>query len=240
MRADAPPTRTDPIGMATRIQQKKAIQEALRSLPLFCEMEPALFETLVETARVLEVRRNDIILHQGQQVTSMYCVISGQVKLVVASPTGAEKVIELIGPSRSFGEALMFLKRPSPVTAQALIKSTVVEIGARHIFEAIERSPEVAHGLLAGLSMRLHHLVSDLETCCLQNSTERVVRFLLEHRAEDDHVQLPAHKNLIASRLNLAPESFSRILHLLTDKGLIRVQGRDITLLDPDRLRREL
>lgn len=48
---------------------------------------------------------------------------------------------------------------------------------------------------------------------------------------------MPASKNVIASRLNLTPESFSRILHHLVGEGLIRVSGRDVEMLDLDRLK---
>ena len=42
---------------------------------------------------------------------------------------------------------------------------------------------------------------------------------------------------VVASRLNLTPEHFSRILRDLSDRGLIRVRGREYTVLDPDGLR---
>ena len=50
-------------------------------------------------------------------------------------------------------------------------------------------------------------------------------------------VALDASKNIIASRLNLTPQHFSRILHELTVAGLIEVEGRTIRILDTDRLR---
>ena len=43
---------------------------------------------------------------------------------------------------------------------------------------------------------------------------------------------------MIASRLNLTPETLSRIFHDLSDAGLISVQGKRITLHDPARLAR--
>jgi CRP-like cAMP-binding protein len=44
-------------------------------------------------------------------------------------------------------------------------------------------------------------------------------------------------KKLVASRLNLTPEHFSRILQDLTMKKLIEVKGREVVILDIERLR---
>ena len=49
-------------------------------------------------------------------------------------------------------------------------------------------------------------------------------------------VTLPAAKSEIASQLNLTPEHFTRVLHELAHSGLLEVQGRKITVRDPDRL----
>jgi CRP-like cAMP-binding protein len=50
-------------------------------------------------------------------------------------------------------------------------------------------------------------------------------------------VTLPTNKGVIASRLNLTPQHFSRILHELTEAGLVEVDGRTIHITDLDRLR---
>ncbi|MBI3055160.1 MAG: winged helix-turn-helix domain-containing protein, partial [Betaproteobacteria bacterium] len=50
-------------------------------------------------------------------------------------------------------------------------------------------------------------------------------------------LKLPASKGIIASRLNLTPERFSRVLYELTAAGLITVDGRTVTILDLERLR---
>ncbi|HFD87891.1 MAG TPA: Crp/Fnr family transcriptional regulator [Gammaproteobacteria bacterium] len=217
----------------------RRISQHIRQLPLFTELTPDIVDLFVERVRVVELTRNEIVFHQGQTVQSLFSVISGQIKLVVTAPTGAEKVVEIAGSGRSFGEALMFLERPSPVSAQAVVKTELLEISSELIFSAIDESPRICRALLAGLSYRLHHLVSDLETCCLQTSTERVARFIVEELGADPRKEsftFPANKNLIASQLNLAPESFSRILHHLSEKKIIEVHGRELTVLDKKRL----
>ena len=71
--------------------------------------------------------------------------------------------------------------------------------------------------------------------------TQRVSRYLLTHLAHrgdrlEPTLTFPAKKGIIASRLNLTHEHFSRILHELSVQGLIEVRGRVVRILDPDRL----
>jgi CRP-like cAMP-binding protein len=95
--------------------------------------------------------------------------------------------------------------------------------------------------MLASLSMKLHQLMSDMETCTLMNSVQRVVCFL-SHQIPDKNslqyeVKLDTSKQMVASRLSLAPETFSRVLHHLVTAGLIEVKGRTIRILDAPRLK---
>ncbi len=50
-------------------------------------------------------------------------------------------------------------------------------------------------------------------------------------------VTLPTSKAIVASRLNLTPEHLSRILHDLTEAGLIAVDGREVKIADVTKLR---
>jgi CRP-like cAMP-binding protein len=98
--------------------------------------------------------------------------------------------------------------------------------------------------MIAGLSRRLHGLISDLEAYTLQSGTQRVIGYLLNAVPEGAaagaavELRLPASKGVIASRLNLTPEHFSRILHELAAAGLIEVDGRSFSILDVEGLRR--
>ena len=78
-----------------------------------------------------------------------------------------------------------------------------------------------ARRMLAGLSMRLHSLIADVESYSLRSSAQRVIGYLLQQAPDDEQgpteITLPTSKQVIASRLNLTPETLSRIFHDLTD-----------------------
>jgi CRP-like cAMP-binding protein len=50
-------------------------------------------------------------------------------------------------------------------------------------------------------------------------------------------VHLSAGKSVIASRLNMTPEHFSRILHELGHAGVIEIEGRTVRIPDLEKLR---
>jgi CRP-like cAMP-binding protein len=218
-------------------------QTFLSNLPLFKELGPAELDRIALGTTELQVPRGEVIFNRGDPCTGFHLVVYGQVKLAFVSPQGSEKIVELIGPGYSFGEALMFMGKPYIVMAQALADSMLLHISKRVIFDEIEHDPALARKMLAGLSWRLHSLVSDLEAYSLQSATQRVIGYLLRQdeqtgRGADARVlTLTTPKSAIASRLNVTPEHFSRILHELSEHGLIEVDGRAIRILDPKKLR---
>jgi len=218
----------------------------LSGMPLFRELAPAQRALVAQRTRQLRVERGEVLFRRGDPCHGLHLIVHGQVKLSFVSSTGVEKVIEFLGAGQSFGEAVLFLDAPHVVTAQALTDSLLLWIPKEAVFERIDNDPGFARRMLGGLSRRLHQLVADVESFSTRSGTERVIGFLLrdyvsEHEGEGTappvDVVLPVAKGVIASRLNLTQEHFSRILHDLAAAGLIEVKGRHIHVLDPNRLR---
>ncbi|NWG76112.1 MAG: Crp/Fnr family transcriptional regulator [Rubrivivax sp.] len=217
------------------------IPRYLSTLPLFAALDADERQRLAEGCSVHKRGRGDAVFRVGEPCDGFHVVIYGQVKLFALAPSGQEKVIEIVGPGHSFGEALVFTDRPYVVNAQALVDTMLLTVGKDVVRREIERDPKLAMRMLAGLSMRLHGLIADVQAYSLHSGVQRVIGYLLRdrHAAEDDEVvtvSLPVSKATIASRLSLTPEYFSRVLHELEAAGLIEVDKRDIRILDPQRL----
>jgi CRP-like cAMP-binding protein len=217
-------------------------------LPLFKELSPQQLAQIAEHTRQLRATRGETLFRRGDPAAGLYVVVVGQVKLSFVSSSGIEKVVEIVGQGQSFGEAVMFLDSPHVVSAQALSDSLLLFISKETVFERIDSVPGFARRMLGGMARRLHQLVADVESYSTRSGTERVIGFLLRDSGADEStdgaaarefdIQLPVAKGVIASRLNLTQEHFSRILHDLTALGLIEVNGRRIHVRDLERLRR--
>ena len=90
------------------------------------------------------------------------------------------------------------------------------------------------------MGRHLHARVNEIDNLTMHNATYRLVVYLLgqlpENAAALSAIHLSTPKNIIASRLSIKPETFSRIMMQLSKKALIEVKGNDITLLDVDGL----
>lgn len=211
--------------------------------PLFQEMDALELDRLAQGCSLHRYARGEMVFRVGEPCNAFHVAVTGQVKLYVVSPAGAEKVIEIIGPGQSFAEALMFTDRPYILNGQALADSLVLSIGKAAVVGEIERDPRFAMRMLAGISRRLHGLVHDVESYALHSGMQRVIGYLLRDQVAEDcvsgevlTVSLPVSKATIASRLSLTPEYFSRVLHELEAEGLVRIDKRDVHILDVHRL----
>lgn len=208
--------------------------------PLFEGISRQHFAEVVRHARTLHFRRGEVVAKRGEMVPGLFAVAYGMVKLALHGNAGAEKVLRLVGPSQTFGEIAMFRQQPLPLEAVAVVDTGLVLVPAPALLRLIETDAQFARSLVASLCQRIHAMVTDFEATTLHGATGRLAAYL-ESLADSPGatiVTLPAAKKLIAARLGMTKETFSRALRELARDGLLRVAGRRIELLDRERLAR--
>ncbi len=219
------------------------IEALLCHVPLFNGLGPEEIGRIAKATREIHAGKGDILFHKGDPCNGFHLLVYGQIKLAFTSAQGSEKVVQILGQGQSFGEALMLMDKPYIVFAQALTDSLLLHVSKAAIFEELQRDHKLCRRMLAGMAMRLHELMSDVESYSLHSGKQRIIGYLLRELPEGASngakvtITLPTNKGIIASRLNLTQEHFSRILHELIDLGLIIVEGRKIHIPSVARLR---
>lgn len=215
------------------------IRDLLAQAPLFSDLPVEQLDPLVRGTRKIRAQRGEIIFHRGDPCVGFHLVIFGQVKLVYVSAVGVERVVRLIGPGDSFGEALMFLEKDYIVTAEALCDTLLLHVARGALFDRLDQDPRLARRMLGSLSRRVFMLMGDVGAYTMRSGQQRLIGYLFrEARGRfGEPFRIEVTKGVIASRLNLTPEHFSRMLRELSERRLIRVRGREFTILDPDGLR---
>lgn len=184
-----------------------------------------------------------VLFRQGGEARRFYFVESGLIKLTRLSVDGEERVIELIRHGGTFAEAVMFMEHKRyPVTAVTVDESVVLGLSNRRLLDLLAQDGHLALRMLGQLSMRMHALVQEIESLSLHDAGYRLVNYFVGEckRSGSTSLTLDAPKRIIASRLGMTPETFSRLVQRLRGQGLIKLEGAVVTIEDLDRLRARL
>jgi CRP-like cAMP-binding protein len=224
--------------------REHAFLPLLSQVPMFRGLGAEPLQFLAGGCQLRTAERGRVVCRKGHDLDGLYHLVEGRVKLAVLSEEGAERVLDIVLPGSSFGEAAAFDDQPLATYAEALADCRLLFLNRIRLREAVDRWSEVAQSVLRALASRVHRLTEDLEACCLHSASRRVADFLLREAHASPPTQgapevlLPAAKSVIASSLHLTPETFSRELHGLARDGVIAIQSRRIRILSTDRLQR--
>ncbi len=208
--------------------------DALKTAPLLAGLSQSQLERVSRHATRVVLGAEQLLFSQGDPAERFYLVLTGRIQLFRLSPGGAEKVIELVSPGQTFAEALMFLNAPRyPVCAGALAPSELLSLDARDFALMLHESVDTCFLMLGSLSQRLRGLIGEIDNLTMHTASSRVARYLLTQvSTESRSVKLDVRKGVLASRLSIQPETFSRVMKELAGRGIIEVQGAQVTIVD--------
>jgi len=213
--------------------------DLLRNLPLFQQLAEPVLSSLLTTATVRNVERGTDLFVQGDPADQFFIVLEGWVKLYRINRDGAEAVVTMVNAGESFAEAAMFAQSSFPVCAQAVTDLRVLSITSQAFARCVQADVRTAFAMLGSLSMRLRTLVQQIEQLHVQSAPQRVGGFLLKlcpAGQGNASFMLPLEKSLVARRLGIQPETFSRALAKLRPVG-VEVQGAVVSISNIDALR---
>jgi CRP/FNR family transcriptional regulator len=188
------------------------------------------------------MRRGEHLYRASEPFNSVYAVRSGAIKTYSISEDGDEQVNGFYLPGEVVGMDGVSTAYHH-CSAKALDTTTVCEIPFDQMESLSLKIPSLSHHFFQLMSNEIKqdrelHLLLSRKT-----AEERIAAMLLSLSARakqrglsDSHLRLPMARNDLANYLGLAVETVSRILTRLHTNGVLRVQGRDVEIVDRNRL----
>jgi CRP/FNR family transcriptional regulator len=191
---------------------------------------------------VCNVGQDAPLMHEGAALHTLYVVRTGSLKTVKTLVDGYEQLLSLALPGDLLGfEALHHGSLPASVVA--LEDSTVYALPVSRLQELRQNHPLLDYAIHRTLSRQLVHAAEAAELMSAVASDVRLARFLLwmsgrmvELGQSPRRLLLRLSRRDIASLLGVAHETVSRAFTNLADEGCIKVDNRDVELLDMERL----
>lgn len=215
-------------------------RELLQTLSLLNHGSGALIDALVRDAREVTLQKKEMVAAIGEPASRFFIVRSGWLKLYRESFDGAEAIIDILTVGHTFGETSLFQDQTYPYNAEATESCKVLSLPLKPIREEIESNGKFALAMMGAMSNYRRHLDMELEHRTLQSAPQRLGCFLLRLADQSQtgavEIKLPYDKSLVASRLGMKPETFSRALAKLKADSKINVQGAVIHIADINQL----
>ena len=213
----------------------KSVVETLRGVPFLHELPES---TLVEVARrcVEKVHmRGEVIFLEGDPPKGLMVVREGAVKIYKTGDGGREQILEIEGPGRSVAELPLFDGHPYPAACAAVHDTVLLVVRPRDFQELLEHHPDLTRAVIASLAFRLRRMVMLVRELSLRDVRQRLMDLFGEFAKDGGSFELDFSHQELAARIGTVREIVSRTMAKLVQEGIIRVEGKTVTLLEPPR-----
>ena len=128
---------------------------SLRTPDLLSDLPGRLSADLLANAKPVKLASDAILFHAGDPGDGCYRLEDGLLKVSMASPAGAERILAILGPGAIVGDMAMIDGRPRSASVSAL-RDCKLSFISRASFEALAaKNPEIYKHLLSLLATRL-------------------------------------------------------------------------------------
>jgi CRP-like cAMP-binding protein len=213
------------------------VTNLLANSSLFQMLDADQLDAIAARTSVLRLSANSCVVAAGDHAEGAYWIVYGQVKIGVHSKEGGTRVLAILGAAKCFGLGEMLHEQPHLASVRTTADSMLLHVERDAMLEAARVNFDFARELMQCMGRQYYTLMRDMGES-VQSARLRLAGYLLRHAPPDRlaPIELVASKAVIASRLNVTPETMSRLLRDFSFEGLIKVAGRRISVLDWERM----
>lgn len=219
----------------------------LRQIPLFASLKDEEIEAIFKLSVTKKCSKDTIILLEDEEGDTLFVILKGKVKVTTFSESGKEVIFSILNEGDFFGDMSLLDGKPRSATVISVEESELRLIRRSDFNKLLETHPGIALKLFEELTSRLRKADERIESLALLDVTGRIAGILLQladERGEksDESILIksrPTHQEL-ANMVGTTRETVTRVLKQLENKKYIYMEGKDLTIINPENFKHEL
>ena len=211
----------------------------LRNHPLFRDLPPPVIEHLGSYMKRRSVPRGTLIFSKGDPGSGLMGVLSGTIKISVASADGRDVVLNIIHEGEIFGEIALLDGHPRTADATAMSDCELIVIERRDFIPFLRSQPDVTLKFLEILCARLRWTSAQVEDVTFLNLPTRLAKALLRLSARESSAatgKVAITQREISQIIGRSRESTNKQLRAWEKQGWITLDRGSVTVLHADKL----
>lgn len=218
------------------------VLKALTKCPLFTDMTPTEIEIAMAGAsyRLVDYDKHDIYALTGMPYKHADIVVSGILVCRMSSLSGKQVEVSRLRPGNIVAPAFIFGKKNEmPVSVETDTEVTVLRMQKPMFRTLIDSNERIMTNFIQVLSNIDIFLTHQIKVLSLFTVREKVAYLLLERAGEQESnvIRLERSRQEIADSFGIQKFSLLRVLSDFAKEGAIKVDGRQITILDRSKMR---
>lgn len=185
-------------------------------------------------AHSLFLKKGEILFEEGDTARYFYQIISGEIKMNNFNDEGKEFIQSIFTKGNCFGEPPLFIDKPYPANAVAIVDSEILAIAKEAFFKLLYSNPEAHLSMTENLAQRLYFKSVMASEISSQEPEHRILK-LIDYFKESISKLKPAEKykvdltrQQIADLTGLRVETVIRSIKSLEKKGLLIIEDRKV------------
>lgn len=213
-------------------------RDILRDATFLGGLPEAALEQLARRVTIARFARGHTIYRRGDEGDSLMVILAGRVKISNVTADAHEVVLNFLGKGDVNGEIAVLDGQERTANATALEDTEALVLQRRDLIPVLKANPEAMLEIIALLCDKLRLASSMIEANTLDMSgrtASGLLRLARQHgRKVKDGVliDLKLSQRDLGSYLGLSRENANRQLSALKERGVVRVEGAAITILD--------
>ncbi len=220
---------------AQEVRQGEVLR-LLKQTPLFRDLEAGDLADVMDAANSRHVEKGKILYMHNEPAEYFYLIRSGWIKIFRETLDGEEAVVDVLTSGAIFGETSIFEDGQHSASAQVVEDAHIIVMPSSLLRDKVTTNHALALNMLSLISHYRRQVVEEMEHLTVQSAPQRIGCFLLRLcRSQEEgeiSLHLPYDKTLIAARLGMKPETFSRALSRLKQETGIEVKGASVHIKD--------
>ncbi len=180
----------------------------LKNISFFSHLSKEQIERLKEIITLKKYEKGNIVFYENDRVDFFYFLLSGKLKEYNVATKGMQVILNEYDRSGFFGETDSFTKNHFSQTVESLGKSYILLVKKEEFKSFILKDPQLSLKMMEQLSNSANMIKDVMRSNLILGTTQRVAKELYK---EPDLLKY-RKKGDIAMQLNMASETFSRIL----------------------------
>jgi CRP/FNR family cyclic AMP-dependent transcriptional regulator len=184
-------------------------------------------------AKLLSLKKDQMLFQEGDAATDFYQVESGSVKMFIVSPDGQEFIQGVFQTGESFGEPALIAKFPYPSSVVALENAKVWKLPGDYFLQMLKENFDLHLKMDQVLCQRLKYKSMVLSEISSHDPEHRILSILKHYKtknalASNLRVLIPYTRQQIADMSGLRVETVIRAVKKLEKDKKLLLEGHKI------------